>query len=602
MSKNSGIFKIITDNCIAAGRCTLGTAFAIKIWGEDNKYYLLTAYHVISELSVKKLPIIVIDEEGRCYSAEKIFPETISAKYREFGRDYAVLIMYSDIHYQTYEIMDYSERVKCYVRGSIPHYTTVFTSINGNILGRESIVNQNKVLQLSLDTRLVFDEDSKAIPEQKILQGLSGAPVFVEIEEKAICVGVLSNLERDSAGSVKYAVLMKTIIEECLDPLHIPYKIFERKNNNIDSEQKNETFIELILENTDDFIFAEESLEQEAWNKVSDLFYKGMPVDSLLKEIIESNGFIQYSAEIRCTILYFYARILFKRSRRNDAFRIFQEISQMFPSVSQQTKEKLNVLIDSRSIIERKIEIPKETLRSIRYVGDKITNLSNASNEFIAYELASIYGRGLTNLFADNMDFSVQDKEELKKIYIAHENLLNSNLDKLYKQDVVNTSLQWYLGYWGIDKTFDLQKMDSAVRNGFIQSKKRKNNIFYIQSMISYGILKVFDNKNVDAVRILLLSVKLMHDKKIGLIHEGIRQLLLILKEKNLAIYAMFKLAYEIQQEELFLSKVELYRIDLENYSWGNILRQCNDIYILKFDKQAHIYNVDFEELKFFLE
>lgn len=410
----------------------------------------------------------------------------------------------------------------------------------------------------------------------------------------------MANLERDQAGSVKYAVLMKTIVEECLNPLHITYDLFEGQKSTGNLLQDDEAFIELAIENTEDFIFAEESLEQKAWNKISDLFYKGVQVDILLKHAIESEIFLRYSAEVKCAILYFYARILLKRNKKDSAFQMFNKISSMFLNVSQQSKMKLNALITSRSAIEREIKIPGETLRSIRYGGDKISCLSNTSNEFISYELASMYGRGLTNVFSCNMDFSTQDKEEILKIYTFHENLLKSNPEQLCKQDVVNTSLQWYLGYWRINTEFDLQRMDVAVRNGFRQSKKRKNNIFYIQSMMSYGIMKAFDNKNIDAVKILLLSVKLMYDTKVRLIHEGIRQLLVILEEENLVLYAMVKLAYETQMDERFLKKIELYKIDLGIYSWENILQQVNELYELKFYNNKNIYNVDFDDLEIF--
>lgn len=599
MNENIGIFCVVSDRNLSDDEIVLGTAFAIKIF-EDKKYYLLTAYHVISELIAKNQHVIVKDEAGRYYDAEKIFPSVLSNEYRTFGQDFAVFIIHSDINYQTYEIMDYDKRTSCFVRGSIPHYTTIFTSINGNILGQESIAGQKKVLQLTLDTKQIFDKNDKPISEQHILRGLSGAPVLVEMNGKEVCVGVLANLERDQAGSVKYAVLMKTIVEECLNPLHITYDLFEGQKSTGNLLQDDEAFIELAIENTEDFIFAEESLEQKAWNKISDLFYKGVQVDILLKHAIESEIFLRYSAEVKCAILYFYARILLKRNKKDSAFQMFNKISSMFLNVSQQSKMKLNALITSRSAIEREIKIPGETLRSIRYGGDKISCLSNTSNEFISYELASMYGRGLTNVFSCNMDFSTQDKEEILKIYTFHENLLKSNPEQLCKQDVVNTSLQWYLGYWRINTEFDLQRMDVAVRNGFRQSKKRKNNIFYIQSMMSYGIMKAFDNKNIDAVKILLLSVKLMYDTKVRLIHEGIRQLLVILEEENLVLYAMVKLAYETQMDERFLKKIELYKIDLGIYSWENILQQVNELYELKFYNNMNIYNVDFDDLEIF--
>ena len=73
MNENIGIFCVVSDRNLSDDEIVLGTAFAIKIF-EDKKYYLLTAYHVISELIAKNQHVIVKDEAGRYYDAEKIFP------------------------------------------------------------------------------------------------------------------------------------------------------------------------------------------------------------------------------------------------------------------------------------------------------------------------------------------------------------------------------------------------------------------------------------------------------------------------------------------------------------------------------------------------
>ena len=91
-----------------------------------------------------------------------------------------------------------------------------------------------------------------------------------------------------------------------------------------------------------------------------------------------------------------------------------------------------------------------------------------------------MYGRGLTNLFSFNIDFTRQAKEDILKIYHEHKRLLDRKPQKLRKQDVVNTSLQWYIGFWGINNDFDMHSLSIAVNNGFRQSRIRKNSIFYI--------------------------------------------------------------------------------------------------------------------------
>lgn len=518
--------------------------------------------------------------------------------YRKFGQDYAMLEMYSDIKYRTFEIAIIEERLECFVRGAIPHYSTIYTSIDGKILGVEKIFNQKKVLQIKLETDLIFDSQNKVIPEQEILRGLSGAPVLVDLNGGVVCVGILGNLERDNRGSLKYAVPMRTVEEDCLKQLNITYRLFNKnEKNNIFFQ--NEALIELAFGDTDEFLFSEEDLEQNAWNKLSDLFYKGIPIDTLLSNIIESDVFQKYNAEVKCAVLYFYARLLFKRSKNKLAFGVFHDITNMLSGVSSNTRIKMEALINSRSAIERKIELPNETLNAIRYAGEKIINLPNTSDEYVSNELASMYGRGLTNLFSINSDYSFQEREDLSKIYLEHSYLLKKNPIRLCKQDVVNTSLQWYLGYWGINKEFDIQRLSVAISDGFIQSKKRKNSIFYIQSMIAYGIWCALNNKAIQAVKILLLSVKLMNKEKVHLNHEGIKQLLLILKEKYLSLYAVFEIAYRTPMVAQFINKVSLFQVDLGVYSWESILRQVDELYMIKYNSR-NIYCVELEDIKIF--
>ncbi len=601
MNENAGIFRVTTSDNFYEN-ITLGTAFAIKTsFVENNKYYLLTAYHVISELEAKGHPIIIKDENDYSYSAIKIFPKNLSIEYRAFCQDYALLEMYSDIKYETYEIAIASKRSSCFVRGAISHYSTVYTSIDGKILGEEcirDIGNRKKVLQISLNTKLIFDEQNGFIPGQKILCGLSGAPVFVEMKEEIVCVGVLGNLERDRRGSVQYAVPIKTIVKDCLEQLHITYRLYnEKETNNI--MFCHEALIESVIGDAEDFLFSEEKLEQEAWNKLSNLFYKGMPVDILLYNIIESDLITKYSTEVQCAIMYFYARLLFKRNMKIFAFKTFQKISSMLYAVSTGTRIKLEALINSRSAIERKVEIPNETLKAIRYAGDKIINLSSISEDYRAYELASMYGRGLTNFFAVNVDYSCQERAEILNIFNEHKQLLKKNPVKLQKQDVVNTSLQWYIGFWGINKQFDFQSLNDAIYNGFYQSKNRKNSIFYIQCILSYSILCILNNDKIQAVRFLLLSVKLMLKEKVQLNHEGISQLLFVLKEKCISLYAVVELAYATQMGTMFTNKASIFDVNLGKLSWKGILDQIDELYMIQFDSRK-IYNVNVDDIKIF--
>lgn len=592
MKKIRGLFRVVTTNDKSP---IVGTAFAIKSIEFESKYYLLTAYHVISELKAKSQEIIVKDENGSFYPTKVIFPKNLSQEFRTFGQDYALLEMYSNIEYEAFDIAIIEKYEECFVRGAIPHYCTIYTRIDGKILSKEKIENQKDVLQLNLDVNIIFNEQNNFIPKQSILCGLSGAPVLVEMNGKEVCVGVLGNLERDNTGSLQYAVPMKTIVENCFELLKINIELYYSQEQNDNLAQ--DTIIQLLIPDEDDFLFFEEDLEQNAWNKLSNLFYKGRPVDLLLKEIIDSSLFQQYNSEVRCAILYFYARLQFKRSRNEDAFNAFQQISNLLTCVSFNTKIKLEALINARSILEKEIESLDETLKGIRYAGEKISCLSNASNEYIAYELASIYGKGLTNALAVTTDYSCQVKEDMTKIYREHSFLLNENPVKLCKQDVVNTSLQWCMGYWKINKEIDLQSLKDAVTMGFNQSRLRKNNIFYVQSMLSYGIFCAYNNEMKKALKVLILCAELMKKEGLFFYHEGIKQLLFVLKSKYELLYRAFEMAYKFKEKQRFLNKVALLQFDLGNSSWESLYRQVDYVYSLKFGSKS-IYGVKLGEIE----
>lgn len=590
-----GVFQVLRNNYVSQD--IIGTAFAVKTCETVNKYYLLTAYHVISELEAKGQTIIVNDEKGNFSVAKRIFPFQLSKEYREFGRDYALLEIYSNIKYKTYRIASIDRRSECYVRGAIPPNSTVFTTIKGNVLGIEGIRKQKNVLQISLDIGVAVDKDNKIITEQEMLCGMSGAPVLLDKGNEDVCIGLLANVERNNRGIAKYAIPMKTIIEDCLNKFNIAYVMYENINSNLSSGKE---WVENIFENTEDFLFSEENMDAKAWDYLSDCFYNGIPVDNFLHYIIKSDYFREYNAEVKSAIFYYYARLLFKRGQNNVAFKMFDEIKSMYRNVSALSKEKLQALVTSRSVIERKIENPKETLKVIAYAGEKVVNLTNLSEEYIANELASLYGRGLTNLFSINTDFNYEEKIELTKIYNEHKLLLESNPVKLRKQDVVNTSLRWYIGFRCVNKEYDTQGLLDAVKCGFAQSKLRKNKIFYIQSVLSYAIVLALLNEKSKSVKLLLLSVQFMHEEKIFLFHEGIKQLMLFLKNEFIFLYAIVKLAFNTQCEKEFIQKVSLYRMDLNSCSFERIILDIKDIYNILYS-DCELYDVGMDSLTIFL-
>ena len=586
----NGLFRVLYISS-ESDVYNLGTAFAIG--RERDKYYLLTAYHVISELKAKNKKILVEDMHQHKFNSVCIFPQELSNIYRQYGSDYALLTIDCEYDYDILPVFDCDKICECSVRGAVQHYKSIFSTFTGRILHKEYIDNQSKVLQIDLDTKTVFDASGKPIPEKQIIKGISGAPVTINIEDKDVCVGVLGNIERDSVGSKKYAVPVETIINECFLIYNIPYEeiLIDRKDTELSYES---ILIDSWVEDKDEFIFSEELLDANLWDKLSNLFYKGIKVDRCIYEAIENN--IIKRGELKCALLYYYARFLLKRGNNKLALEVFNSILSEIKYISSASQEKLTLLITSRFIIEKPIQDPAYTLYSLRNISDKINMLRNTSNEYIANEIASVYGRGLTNYFAEKPQYTKQEYDDVKNIISEHEILLINNPQNLKKQDVVNTSLKWYVCLWNLGGKGDLQKLKNIIEKGFEQSKERKNNIFHIQCLIACGMFCLLDNEVIKAIYFLMLSIKLMKAKSIKLNHEGIRQLILILKNRFYSIYGAIYIYYCNDNEESFITKVSMCQISSSIRPWNRMVDNVNWIYNILYNNKES-YKVNLNEL-----
>ena len=96
----------------------------------------------------------------------------------------------------------------------------------------------------------------------------------------------------------------------------------------------------------------------------------------------------------------------------------------------------------------------------------------------------------------------------------------------------------------------------------------------------------------------LCVSVKLMIHEKIQLSHEGVKQLLFILKEKYISYYAVVELAYRTQMDDRFFSKVSLYEMDLGRLPWERVVNEMNELYMIAYGNHIKIYDVDIEDVK----
>lgn len=590
MAKRRGLFKII-----ASDEELKGTAFAVAVPSSPETQYALTAYHVVSEQMANFRQIYLEDEEGTRLAADIVYPLNICRDHMRFSRDFAVLAFTSGILYQKYDLIDYTEQTACSVTGAIPYYQTVFTTLSGECMGRQKLLEgKEAVLQIQLNMPQTPDENGHPIPTQEIIRGISGAPVVMK-KKKNYCIGLFANLANDQQGSMQYAVPSRTIIQKYFSVPIIKQVVV--KASSPEAILNDATIVELIIGDANEFEFSDEHKELNAWNTLSDFFYRGHCTDEMLSSIIHRPAFNSFNPEVQCALNYFNARLLLKRGKVKEAFEIFQDIQGKRKAVTENTGKKLSALIECRKIIEAPIKQPSSTLHAIRSIEDVMGNIPNSSDSYIANELASTYGKGLTNFFAVYADLTNADKENIVKIYQAQSSLVASNPNTLRKQAVVTTLLEYFLTLWNIHSGFDDQLLENAIYKGFKHSKDRKNGIFYVTTLITYSLLCIRQRKTISAVRTLFLAIILMKKKGITPSHEGIKQLFLCMKVKFPQLYIVYIMFYYQERNAIYVPDNAIHAINLNIRNWNAIIDEVTKIYDIYYSNAPRIFDVSFNEI-----
>lgn len=593
----------------------IGTAFAIQTLQDSAcEYYLLTAYHNISESFAKSEEVMVRDSNQRSYSVEIVYPTMFqSFSGSSIANDFALLKLITDAEYDRYIIGQIAPPRKCYIRGAANYFSgiTQMTPFQGEMLSceYETKFPDEKVIVLDVETKPVFDKrESTPIDQQDVIEGLSGSPITVIRDQKEVAAGVFVQLYHDGSASKCYGVPISAIIKRCLLPRGLYSNIHLEEGEKAGQElplghpQGVELYIDLLFDDPEGFSLEDYKQETAIWDKISNQFYHGFAVDTIFYRAIESDRFSYYSYDTQAIIRYYLARFLFKRGRQRAAYEQFTQILKITKCLSANAGKRMEILLTARGMVEAEIKQPQSELDQIRQCRDQIRNLWEVDETYVSNEIASVMGKGLTNFFGQlqKQDYSDSVKYAIKDIFNEHSALLKKYPVPLQKQDVVNTSLSWLTNLWGIWETTSQEKLTQDVLIGFQQAVKRRNAIFHIQSLIAYSISLLIVEEKKRALTGLFVVARLMREKGLKSSHEGIAQLLRYINVSYRSFFVIFQLYFELcdKGDKLFLEKSSLYSTGITPIWTGALLQRAN--YIMEMVYQplgANIFLADVESV-----
>jgi len=622
-----GIFRILlfkNTNYSEQPR-VCGTAFAIAHDNiNDNHYYLLTSFHVISETISKEQKIFLqnLDYGNELFIANPVWLPSSTNNY-EFGIDFALLDIYVEpnIKFDIFPLKLYENindsslnilGASIYApSGRYPEFYKIsvcshyLTNIIHGIFKEE---NKSLVMTLNFSGN-VFTSDydlkknTHIISPQEMFGGISGSPILTLDDNVEKCIGLVSNIEADSIASRLYGVVSNTILTKCINIHNLLKSICIEKQSSGKTSSNGlcgqfDFLIDSIIENPFDFVLDDPNTENIIWDKISNYFYKGHPVDTIINFGVNSEHFNLYSIDTQLVLRYFLARLYFKRGKSSAAYKQFNMIRNNERKMSRIVWHRITVLMESRSLIENPIYIPNKSLDRMLKVEEQLSKLNTVNDVYKANELASTLGRGLTNIFIQEHDFSIVERRQILEIFKKHTDLLAKYPYELRKQDVVNTSINWLINTWGITSSPDLDQLFTDVKNGLCQAEIRRNSIFHIQSLLAFCIHKFLSRNYYDGVIILFLVIQLMKQEQLDINHEGISQLLTFLKTHFLNYYGIFIITfYHNNNDQELFDKLNLYKDNLSERNIINARSLSQHIKTSLYDNVNKLYTVKFNSI-----
>lgn len=620
--KANGLFRVFMHFKDTLVLC--GTAFVVaRDTADRRRYFLLTAYHVVAEIIAKSQTVLLqnLDIGSSLHSAQVVWVPSAVNSY-SFGGDFALLELYVEVscEFHIFSLKRYtSKQSELVIRGASaysastqhPEFRTLKVethSLENMVEGTPTEPGQKEphrsiTMSISFAGNILRDDPTRKINEtflspQEIFGGISGAPILLRDGATEFCVGLVSNIANDSVASNIFGVSSDTIIDCCLQPRGLFRELIGTEFP-VDSVQQGgltsqfNLLIDLVIADPSHFTLEDPDVEIQLWDKFSDLFYAGHPIDAMLGCGIESARFAFLSSDMQIALRYFLARLYFKRGQTQSALNEFAKIRKEENRVSRSVWARINSLMSSRTLIESPVADPDIGLDLMLRVGDKFGYLDSVNDEYIANEYASMLGRGLTNLFGIQHEFSTTSQKLINDIYSRHSNLLHEYPKRLCKQDVVNTSIGWLTNLWSISSKTDIQKLCLDVDTGFYQAEIRKNSIFHIQSLCCLAISKLLSEEYFSGTTILFLVIQLMRRERLHADHEGISQLLMFLRLRFPNYYGIFCIASKAADADFTLSdKLQLYRNNLNKNQLDQALIYSKTINDSLYGEVSELYSV----------
>ncbi|MFI9536818.1 hypothetical protein ACIG56_26655 [Nocardia fusca] len=354
----------------------------------------------------------------------------------------------------------------------------------------------------------------------RALRGLSGAPAAIFTERTPFVCGMVTR--RNTAGMANRIYALR--ISDIAAFLRSKGYVLQISRRPVGSDNS----LGMLTGRLISRLSSEPGGINQLWEDTSELFYSGVAMDELLREILAHPGRYALTDAIQLAgVRYLLARLLSKRGESSAATSMLAEARRALPS---STGAPLSAAIDLRLTVQLlSAQGPAARHEHLAAAVGAFESVDSVPENYRAYEVASVLGGEATRVScsAPFLDGEASTRRYFTRLRDRHSSLVAEYpLDLTDKQEVVGIGLQALTHLFDVDDASEgssrADVLAAVATSGKVAAIQRGNGIFMAQMRILEAIAFRHREDADSAYHLIATTAVALAGSDVGLQHEGI--------------------------------------------------------------------------------
>ncbi|MFQ6226735.1 hypothetical protein [Nocardia sp. NPDC002869] len=439
-----------------------------------------------------------------------------------------ISLLYCDSHLGSpVRCRDSGPAPEVWIRGAASGVDTSLVTMRARCAGTEYLDTRSYLDLIISDLGML--EHTSDTPSHEVstayqaLRGLSGAPAATVTEGMPFVCGMVTR--RNTAGIANHIYALR--ISDIAAFLRSKGYVLQISRRPVGPDSS----LTMLTGRLISRLSSEPGGINHLWEDTSELFYSGVAMDELLREILAHPGRYALTDAIQLAgVRYLLARLLAKRGESSAATSMLAEARRTLPS-STGDRSQLSAAIDLRLTVQLlSAHGPDARHEHLAAAVGAFESVDSVPENYRAYEVASVLGGEATRVScsAPFLDGDASTRRYFTRLRDRHSSLVaDYPLDLTDKQEVVGIGLQALTHLFDVEDAAQgsarADVLAAVATSGKVAAIQRGNGIFMGQMRILEAIAFRYREDAENAYHLIATTAIALAGSDVGLQHEGIR-------------------------------------------------------------------------------